>query len=201
MFILLVTINILLIVLSITFGIYALIIKEYTLSISAFSVLSATISGLVATMVLKANKDKERPYILIRPNYKKYGFIQITVENVGTEVAVIDDVSYSKEIILFNKENFFEEIKGIALPPGDSVNFPLMNINQYNELSSNYTCQGVIIYRDINDKKYKDKFLFNIENQGASFVDNDPTIKTNYKLQQLPDELKKINKELKKLNK
>jgi|SRR5699024_1267581 len=196
MFILLITINLIIILLSITFGVYGLIIEEFMLSVSAFSVIAAAISGLVATMVLKSNKDKERPYLTIKPNYNRYGIIQISVENIGKEIATIQDVKADNNIKLIRGEDFFEQIKNTVISPGDSINFILLNLTNYSELSSEYTTKGTITYIDINNKQYNNEFVFSIENLGPSPYHDDEKTKAFYEIQNISKEMKDITKEL-----
>ncbi len=90
--------TILLISFSALLSIYSLYIYNISLLISSLSVVTASISGLIAIMVLKANKDNERPFIIIKPNYKLYGVMQISVENHGKEIAIIEKSEVDNQI-------------------------------------------------------------------------------------------------------
>ena len=160
--------TILLISFSALLSIYSLYIYNISLLISSLSVVTASISGLIAIMVLKANKDNERPFIIIKPNYKLYGVMQISVENHGKEIAIIEKSEVDNQIKLIDGEIFFDQIKGMVIPPNASVTFFLMHMNEYNKSHKNYTSKGVIYYKNIEGKKFQNNILFNIEKLGPT---------------------------------
>lgn len=183
---------------SLLLSFYSLRVNNIPLLISSLSVIGASISGLIATMVLKANKDKERPFIIIKPTYKRYGVIQISVENYGKEIAIITRSKVDKQIKLLRGESFFEQINGIATSPKEHVTFDLILMNQYKEFHKNYTTKGIIYYKDTKNKEYNNRILFNIEKLGPTPYTDDEERKMFYELQKIPKELEKIQKIIKK---
>ncbi|WP_017797581.1 hypothetical protein [Oceanobacillus kimchii] len=198
MFLVIIILTIILMLCSIALAVYGIQVEEFSLVVSSLSVLAASISGLIAAIVLKQNKDKDRPYIILKPNYNRYGFIQIEVTNHGTETAIIDYFETDVTFNLHKGQSFFEVIKEIVIPPGVSIKYPLLLIREYEEKNACYTSKGIIRYKNIAGKKYKNKFMFNIENQGPSFAHDNESTKTHYKIQMIPDEIRKLKEELKK---
>lgn len=186
----------LLILFSVLLSAYSLFIYNISLLISSLSVVTASISGLVAIMILKANKDNERPFVIIKPNYKRYGLIQISVENYGREIAIIERSEVDKQIKLLGGENFFEQIKGLVIPPNNSVTFNLIPMTEYEKSHKNYTTTGIIYYKNTEGKKFKSNILFNIEKLGPTPYSNDEEQKMFFELQKIPEELKGIKKQL-----
>lgn len=172
---------------------------EITLVISSLSVIAATISGLVATILLKQHKDKERPYISIEPNYDRYGFIQIEVRNDGTETAIIKSVESSVELNLLHGQSLFIELQSVVIPSQHSIKYPLLPIAEYSDKSAEYNSHGTIHYTNIGNKKYKNPFIFNIEGQDGSFWHDEESIKTHFELQKIPKEIKKVGKKLERI--
>lgn len=88
------------IVTALYFSMWKFLEQGYSLMTSSLSVIAAGISGLMAIIVLKDKKDSERPFITIKSNYDRYGVIQISVKNNGSELATIQGYKTNNHIIL-----------------------------------------------------------------------------------------------------
>lgn len=195
----LICITILLIISGVFLSVYSFSVKNIALLISSLSVITSAISGLIAIMVLKANKDKERPFLMLKPDLSRYNLIQISLKNYGEELAIIEKIEVDNEFKLINDKNFFEEIKGIVLAPKEHISFILIGQKEFREKNKNYTSKGTIHYKNLNGKKYKNDIFFSIENIGSTPTYNTEEKKAFYEMQKLPKKLNEIKRAIEKI--
>ncbi|PFM88111.1 hypothetical protein COJ51_24610 [Bacillus thuringiensis] len=181
-------------------AVYGIFINQINLTISSLSVVVASISSVVAARVLKSQKDKERPYVTFLINYDRYGIMQVSVKNVGNTLAILESVEADNNLILIQGESLFEVIKGMPIQPNEEVLYPLSTLTELSEEKRNqYTTNGKIKYKDMTGKTYDNKFYISLEQIGATLMHTNEQVMRDYKLQQIPDALKKIAKSLDKM--
>lgn len=181
-------------------AVYGIFINQINLTISSLSVVVASISSVVAARVLKSQKDKERPYVTFLINYDRYGIMQVSVKNVGNTLAILESVEADNNLILIEGESLFEVIKGMPIQPNEEVLYPLSTLTELSEEKRNqYTTNGKIKYKDMTGKTYDNKFYISLEQIGATLMHTNEQVMRDYKLQQIPDALKKIAKSLDKM--
>ncbi|PDY29988.1 hypothetical protein CN273_22120 [Bacillus thuringiensis] len=179
---------------------YGIYIKEIPLTISSLSVVVASISSVVAARVLKSQKDKERPYVTFVINYDRYSIMQIGVKNVGNTLAILESVQAENNLKLMEGQSLFELIKGLPVQPNEEVLYPLAGLVELSEEKlSQYTTSGTVKYKDMTGKTYENKFYISLEQIGATLMHTNEQLKRDYKLQEIPDALKKIAKSLDKM--
>ncbi|MED2874008.1 hypothetical protein P4268_22725 [Bacillus thuringiensis] len=179
---------------------YGIYIKEIPLTISSLSVVVASISSVVAARVLKSQKDKERPYVTFVINYDRYSIMQIGVKNVGNTLAILESAQAENNLKLMEGQSLFELIKGLPVQPNEEVLYPLAGLVELSEEKlSQYTTSGTVKYKDMTGKTYENKFYISLEQIGATLMHTNEQLKRDYKLQEIPDVLKKIAKSLDKM--
>lgn len=182
-------------------AVFGLINQEYGLVVSALSVITATISGLIAILVLKRNADNDRPYIVIKPNKERLNYIQLEVKNEGNKLAIIEKIEADNEIVLNRGEHLSQVVINNVLPPSSSNVYVLCFAKDYSEKNKNYTTKGRIFYKDPNNRKYSNEFIFNIEGMGSAVIFHSDYQRAIHEITKIPNGIKQIEKELTKARK
>jgi hypothetical protein len=176
---------------------------------STVAAVLAVITSLIAVWngqrILELQEDAQQPYPYPSIDFEsRYSLMQLRVTNYGGSVARNINLKWDKPLldpqarqVRFTEQ---EEAPDIAvLLPGQSiatlVGTDIEMFNKYKDM--NYS--GAVEFANASGRTSQHSFYLSAEQYRGSPTHEQEGLKTHYQLQQVPNELRKLNSELKKV--
>lgn len=171
----------------------------------ALAVLTSVISAWTGQRSLELEQDAREPYPYPTIDTEsRYGLVQLRVRNMGGSAAHEINLNWDEPVVDSegNEVVFTEQEDAPDIPvllPGESVGVMIDGSVQFfpNVEDANYT--GTVHFKDASGRDYSHDFFLSAERHRKSLYYEQEDPKTHYKLQDLPDELGELTKEIKKI--
>ena len=164
------------------------------------AVIAAVISAWPSLRVLEIQEDATRPCPI--PYFdlsSRYGLMLLRVKNLGAGIAYDVQLEWTKHPQ--NEEG--EEVTTLdalpVLPPQASVS---VNVGRPRELFKKYPTmrfEGTVRFKDVTRRDISQPFVCSADEHRRGLVHDDELLRTLYDVQQIPKELKKIDKAIQDL--
>lgn len=171
----------------------------------ALAVLTSVISAWTGQRSLELEQDAREPYPYPTIDTEsRYGLVQLRVRNMGGSAAHEIDLDWDEPVVDSegNKVIFTEQEDAPDIPvllPGESIGVMIDGSVQFfpNVQDANYT--GTVHFKDASGRGYSHDFFLSAERHRKSLFYEHEEPKTHHELQDLPDELGDLTKEIKKI--
>ena len=160
------------------------------------AVIAAVVSAWTSTRVLERQEDAQLPYPYPYIDASsRYQLLQLRIQNFGGTTARSIRLVWDKPLRNRQGNNVGCQEIPILMPQHSvaeviDVDFAFFDREQDAEYS------GMVLFRDANGKDYKHPFHVSVEQYRVASTYDDEVQKTHYKLQQIPEHLKRLNREL-----
>ncbi|UZJ44217.1 hypothetical protein OOT55_16375 [Marinimicrobium sp. C6131] len=171
----------------------------------ALAVITAVVSAWGAQRVVELEEDRQKPYPYPSFDFSsRYGLVLFRVENSGGGVA--HDISFKWDgdpVTRGGQEICFSsDCKGVQIPvllPGKSISKTISDSAAFFQAKSSREHSGTLSFKDSLGRKHSHIFRMNAEMYLGTPTHSDEALKTHYELQKIPNQLEKVEGELKKI--
>lgn len=160
------------------------------------AVIAAVVSAWTSTRVLERQEDAQLPYPYPYIDASsRYQLLQLRIQNFGGTAARSIRLRWDKPLRNRQGNNVGCQEIPVLMPQHSvaeviDVDFAFFDREQ----NANYS--GTILFRDAKGKNYQHLFHVSVEQYRVASAYDDEVQKTHHKLQQIPEHLKRLNREL-----
>lgn len=173
----------------------------------SLAVLTSVISAWTGQRSLELEQNAREPYPYPTVDTEsRYGIVQLHMRNMGGSAAHWINLEWDKPLLdsKGNEVVFTDQEEAPDIPvllPGESVRVIIDGSVRFfpNVEDANYT--GTVHFKDAHGRDYSHRFFLSAERHRKSLYYEEEKSKTYYKLQDIPDELGDLTKELQQIRK
>lgn len=179
----------------------------WTTLAAALAVSASLMTVWIGQRVLQLQEDAQQPYPYPYIDLaSRYSLMQLRVTNYGGSIA--RNISLEWDEPLLNAQDQQVQFMGqegapdiVVLLPGQSVAARLgLDFEMYKKYDDmNYS--GIVKFSNASGKTMKHSFFLSAEQYRGAYAYEEEGLKTHYQLQRIPEELKKLKDEVKRLGK
>jgi hypothetical protein len=173
---------------------------------AALAVITAVIAAWGAQRVVELEEDKQRPYAFPRFDVSsRYGLVLFRVENTGGSTAHNIEIAWDKPLtnskgkeICFSASD--DTIQIPVLHSGESISKTIDGHVEFFQQDRQHVYTGKVTFTDASGRKYSHKFRLDAEVYRETPSYDEEALKTHFELQKIPDQLRKLERELKQIH-
>lgn len=169
---------------------------------AALAVMASVIATWIALRTLELQQDAQQPYVFPQVDAtSRYSFLQLRVKNSGGSPAYDINLIWDRPLINSRGETvkFTTQEGAPELPvllPGESMSILIDEGSHFFQAVQDANYTGRVIFKNASGKQLEQVFHLSIEPYRSRLQYDQEEPRTNYMLQQIPQKLDRITREL-----